>query len=26
VVYAILSPERRTTFFLECEKLLKEQK
>ena len=26
VVYAILSPERRTTFFSECEKLLKEQK
>ncbi len=26
VAYAILSPERRTAFFSECEKLLKEQK
>ena len=26
VVYAILSPEERTSFFSECEKLLKEQK
>ncbi len=26
VAYAVLSPERRTAFFSECEKLLKEQK